>query len=347
MRVSPNLDLQTLEAALNDLSRARVAMIGDLCLDLYIFGDMRLSELSRETPHFPIPVVSERYNPGGAGNVANNIAALKPASFTAIGLVGDDWRGDLLLRALRDNGVDDANVIRSNEVTTNTYVKVIRRGISDVAYEDPRIDFENRKPLSDALADRLISALDRAEFDVLVVSDQMKYGCITPRIREHISRIAESGKIVLVDSRDHAADYRKVIVKPNEVEAARAFGDLDDADAPQLDPNDAQSIHDFAQRIIGKIAARNGERAVITLGSQGCMVYDGEEIHCPAHPTKPPVDIVGAGDTFISAMGTALAAGHDLETAARIACLASAVTVRKIGTTGTATREEILAVAAE
>ena len=77
------------------------------------------------------------------------------------------------------------------------------------------------------------------------------------------------------------------------------------------------------------------------------MVYDGEEIHCPAHPTKPPVDIVGAGDTFISAMGTALAAGHDLETAARIACLASAVTVRKIGTTGTATREEILAVAAE
>ena len=162
MRVSPNLDLQALEAALNELSRARVAMIGDLCLDLYIFGDMRLSELSRETPHFPIPVISERYNPGGAGNVANNIAALKPASFTAIGLVGDDWRGDLLLHALRDNGVDDANVIRSNEVTTNTYVKVIRRGISDVAYEDPRIDFENRKPLSDALADKLIEALDRA-----------------------------------------------------------------------------------------------------------------------------------------------------------------------------------------
>ena len=48
MRVSPNLDLQALEAALNDLSRARVAMIGDLCLDLYIFGDMRLSELSRD-----------------------------------------------------------------------------------------------------------------------------------------------------------------------------------------------------------------------------------------------------------------------------------------------------------
>ena len=100
MRVSPNLDLQTLEAALNDFSKARVAMIGDLCLDLYIFGDMRLSELSRETPHFPIPVVSERYNPGGAGNVACNIAALQPESFSVVGLIGTDWRGTLLLKAL-------------------------------------------------------------------------------------------------------------------------------------------------------------------------------------------------------------------------------------------------------
>ncbi|MBR4443490.1 MAG: sugar kinase, partial [Clostridia bacterium] len=90
---------------------ARVALIGDLCLDMYWEADMRMSELSRETPHHPLPIVAERFSPGGAGNAACNIAALKPGRLAVTGVVGTDWRGGLLLEALRDRGVDDSLVI--------------------------------------------------------------------------------------------------------------------------------------------------------------------------------------------------------------------------------------------
>ena len=73
------------------------------------------------------------------------------------------------------------------------------------------------------------------------------------------------------------------------------------------------------------------------------MIYDGTARHCPANRVEPPIDIVGAGDTFLSGFGCALASGATIDVAARIAALASSVTVKKIGTTGTASREEIQA----
>lgn len=330
---------------LKKIDQAKVALIGDLCLDYYIFADMRLSELSRETPHFPLPVVSERYSAGGAANVACNVAALQPAKFTVIGLAGNDWRGDMLIKALNEGGCDTSGIVRSDEVTTNAYVKVIRRGISDVAYEDPRIDFENRKVISDELADMICEKLDQADYDVLLVSDQLKFGCITEKVREKICGIGASGKTVLVDSRDRIGLYKNVIVKPNEVEAARGFSELSTV---ELDPNDQQSIRRFAEDIIPGIAKRNGGRAIITLGSQGCLVYENDSAElCPANRVEPPVDIVGAGDTFLSACGTCVAAGLSLKQAAAIANYASSVTVKKIGMTGTATREEILTAAGQ
>lgn len=332
----------TVQEVLDRVSGAKVALIGDLCLDYYIFADMRLSEISRETPHFPLPVVSERYSAGGAANVACNVAALQPKQLTVIGLVGEDWRGDMLMKALREGGCDTGAIVRSAAVTTNTYVKVLRRGISDVVYEDPRIDFENRQLIDAETEEKMIAALDKADFDVLLVSDQLKFGCISPKVREHICAIGASGKKVIVDSRDRIGLYRNVIVKPNEVEAARGFGELEQI---PLDANDPDSILAFAKDIIPRIAERNNcGAAIITLGSQGCLVCEnGETTQCAANKVEPPVDIVGAGDTFLSAIGTCLAAGASLKDAAKVANIASSVTVKKIGTTGTATREEILA----
>ena len=101
-----------LEALLSAVDRADVALIGDLCLDAYWEADMKLSRLSRETPHYPLPIVEERHAPGGAGNVACNLAALKPRSLSAVGVVGLDWRGDLLVRSLEARGVGCGLVVR-------------------------------------------------------------------------------------------------------------------------------------------------------------------------------------------------------------------------------------------
>ena len=322
-----------LKELLKNIDHARRGLIGDLCLDMYWIADMKLSELSRETPHYPLPVVSERYAPGGAGNAANNIAALKPGHLSVIGLVGTDWRGELLIKALRENGIDGRYVVQDDSIMTNTYIKPLRCGISDVVYEDPRLDFENRAPISAECEEKVLAALNEAidQIDVLCVSDQMKFGCITPRIRERLCELGKSGKTIIVDSRDHAADYCHVTVKPNEVESSRAFGSGAALELEEL------SV------LAEEIYKRNNKTTLMTLGDRGCFVVeDGTVVRCPACKVEPPIDFCGAGDTFLAGYGTLLAGGATPAQAAQVATLCSAVTIKKIGTTGTATRQEVL-----
>lgn len=328
------LSRERLWALLQSVDGARVGLIGDLCLDMYWEADMRLSELSRETPHFPLPIYAERYSPGGAGNAASNIASLRPGRLRVLGVVGEDWRGDLLRKAFLERGIDDGGLVRAPGLVTNTYIKPLRHGISGVVYEDPRLDFENRAPLDEENEAKLLAALERVarEVDVLCVSDQLRFGCVTPRVRERICRMGAEGLTVIVDSRDRAALYHHVTVKPNEVEASRAFGS-----------GEALELSALAE-LARAIRQTNDRLTLVTLGEHGCFVADGERVvRCPACPVEPPIDFVGAGDTFLAGFGTLLAAGAAPIEAAQVATLASAVTIKKIGTTGTASREEVLA----
>jgi len=95
-----------LDALFDRIGGLRVGVLGDFCLDMYWQADMRLSKLSLETPHHPLPIVRERVSLGGAGNVAACLAALRPKSIAAYGLRGNDWRGSLMQELLQKSGVD-------------------------------------------------------------------------------------------------------------------------------------------------------------------------------------------------------------------------------------------------
>ncbi len=312
---------------------ARLAVLGDFCLDIYWLADMRRSELSRETPHFPLPVTQERHGAGGAGNVVANILALRPRSVQCIGVFGDDWRGDIYQRLLLEQGADTRGVFRESGRWTDTYIKPLRRGHTGLVYEDPRIDFANATPPSAETEAKVLSALENLKCDVLCVCDQMPFGCVTPRVREKIAALGEAGLTVVVDSRDRIGEYRHVIAKPNEVEACRLLGM-----APTRDL-------DVLERAARMLAARNERPAIVTAGDLGCLVATvaGETTHVFPVPVTGEIDICGAGDTFLAATSCALAAGCTLDEAAALGCRAAAITVRKLRTTGTATWEELQA----
>ena len=101
---------QTLNKVLDRLSDITVCTIGDMCLDYYLYADMKLSSLSRETPHYPLPIVKEVISPGGGGNVVNNIGALKVKKLLPVSLVGNDWRGVILKNFFKENA-DSINPI--------------------------------------------------------------------------------------------------------------------------------------------------------------------------------------------------------------------------------------------
>lgn len=328
-----SLDLQTL---LSRIENIRIAILGDLCLDIYWDADMRQSELSRETPHFPLPIISERFSLGGASNVCANAAALG-AQVSAIGVVGEDWRGTVLERCCKEQGIEISCLAHDPSRFTNAYCKPIRHGISDVAYEDPRLDFCTLAPIGSEAEEQILCALDHLKADILCVSDQLRYGCVTERVRSKIIQMAEAGLRVIVDSRDRIGMYRHVWLKPNEVEGYAALhGTI---------PPEVQSLEDYAA--CAEALAQKAESSVLmTLGGQGCLCAgQGEICHVEAAKTPAQIDFVGAGDTMLASLSLALATGAAPAEAMAFANLCASVTIAKIGVTGTASRPEVLAAA--
>lgn len=328
---------EKLNEILEGISRIKAALIGDICLDVYWRADMTKSELSRETPHFPLPVVEERMSPGAGGTVASNIAALRPASIYVLSVTGNDWRGRILLEEFVKRGIDTSGIIISDRIVTNAYCKPLRKGISEIEYEDPRIDFANYGTLPAEDEERLLKGIDRvaAEIDVLCVSDQFIYGCVTERIREKIMELGRQGLTVVADSRYRIALYKDVILKPNELEGYRAvYGDTWSRKVSFEEQVDAAIM----------LAAKNNSKVCMTLGDKGCVyVEKGNATHIPSYEVKPPIDICGAGDTFLAAFSCAMAAGSTGIEAASFANMAASVTIKKLGMTGTASPEEIMA----
>lgn len=308
-----------------NIEQLSIAVIGDYCLDVYWIADMKRSVLSRETPHYPLPIVSERISAGGAGNVALNVAALKPRSIAALGVIGTDWRAELLRECLVDAKINVDGLIRAPKRVTNCYIKPIRHGYSDHDFEDPRIDFENYSNLDSENEQQLIKILKQGKYDMICVCDQMLYGCITEALRDTLCEMGSKGQRIIVDSRDRIKLYTNVIVKPNEIEAKNALSGSTDY-----------------EKTAGMLSEITHKPSIITLGENGCIVCeDGKVSRVNAFNVEPPIDICGAGDTFLAAFACSYAAGASLTQAACLANAASSITVGKVLTTGTASREEI------
>jgi rfaE bifunctional protein kinase chain/domain len=336
------LQIERLKEILTAVRELRVGVVGDFTLDGYWFADMTRSVISRETPLFPRPVVRERYSCGGAANVAWNLAALRPAEVRAFTVLGRDWRGDLLVQALREVGVDPRDALIAPDWSTPFFGKVMLTN-GDLQQEDARLDFINTSSLALETEEELLARLEASlpELDALVVADYQATGVITPGVLEGLNRLAgQAGKTIFtVDSRERIGQFEGMLRKPNRIEAARWL-------FPDVSPGQV-GLENFAEAALYP-QVDCGCPLFITLGEKGCLVLDGGESHLvPAVSVPPPIDTVGAGDTFLAALTVGMAAGALPEEAARLGHLAAAVTVRKLGITGAASPEEILAVAEE
>ena len=239
----------------------RVLVAGDVCLDRWCRYDPAEGLPSRETGLPRVGVVSTEVTAGAAGTIANNLAALGAGRVAVLGVVGEDGFGFELGRALEGRGISTELLVRSAEVPTFTYTKLIN--IATEVEDLPRIDFIHTREISSALETRVVDALlDVVEdFDVVIVSDQAETaagGVVTARMREALTPIA-SKKVVWVDSRVRPEHFRGVILKPNRDEAeaacARVFGRVD----------------------FGGIASHTDARLlIVTHGGEGALVLDSQ-----------------------------------------------------------------------
>ncbi|WP_135546644.1 bifunctional heptose 7-phosphate kinase/heptose 1-phosphate adenyltransferase [Paenibacillus cymbidii] len=330
------LTKERVDAILAGIGSLKAGVIGDGCLDVYWHVDMTLSELSRETPHHNLPVVRESCFPGAAANVAMNFRDLGCAEVRFCTVIGEDWRGRVLLDALLAAGINVDAVMAERGRVTPAYCKTIRHGLQDVQQEDARLDFVNGTELPAEATERFLRLLDSMaqEVDVICVTDQLRGGVINDAVRERLRYWANAGKMIVVDSRNRIGSYNGMILKPNEIEALRWFNGNQDFGQPKPDELVRAGL---------QLARKAGAPCCITLGEQGALwLEDGECTFVPTVPQTGPIDIVGAGDTFATCLISALGTGSGGPEAAAFAHLGSSVSIQKLGRTGTATPAELL-----
>lgn len=329
-------------AALLDHARSlRIAVAGDFFLDRYLEIDAACAEISIETGLEAHQVTAIRNSPGAAGTVLNNLVALGVGTVAAVGAVGEDGQGFDLRRELEARGADVSGLIATLDRFTPTYTKPMLRSADGALRELSRLDIKNRIPASPALMARICDAVwaEMNRCDGLALVDQVtEPGCgvIEDAVRDLLARRdRDSGpKAILADSRARIGDFRGVSIKPNVAEALRAVG------KPSTDdPSDAALA-----ALAAELAARAEGRAFLTCGPRGIWVAENGGVErVEGIPVSGPIDAVGAGDSASAGIIVALAAGASAVQAAALGVLVASITVQQIGTTGTATPEQVLA----
>lgn len=305
---------------------AHILVVGDVMLDRYWHGMS-----SRISPEAPVPVVKVSQTedrPGGAGNVALNMAALG-SSVSLIGIVGNDEAGQILQHRLRAAKID-IDFLVSTTKPTITKLRVISRHQQLL-----RMDFEDKFDLSDS-ADFIgkVKAAIR-NCDVLVLSDYAKGSLQDCQTLIRIAR--DAGVPVLVDPKGHDfVRYRGAnILTPNFHEFETVVGKC-------------TSEQDLVQKGKALMQDLGLQALLITRGEQGMTLLrpSQPELHLPARG-REVFDVTGAGDTVIATLAAAIAAGHSMPEATALANLAAGIVVGKLGTAAVSAPELRRAIIAE
>jgi sugar/nucleoside kinase (ribokinase family) len=284
----------------------------------------------------------------------NNLAALGVGRLVPVTVIGDDGHGYDLMAAMAGLPLDVAHIIRDPHRLTPTYTKPMKPISERAAGSNPavqytelnRLDVRTREPLSPAVQEQLDRGLCTAfeAVDGLIVLDQIHErdaGVINSQTRHTLADLArrQPEKLIFVDSRAAIGEFSFGILKPNRAECLAA---VNRRVKPGGSPGDASD--DEVAIAAGELARRTGRAVFCTLGEAGILVArpDGSTQVVSAVPVSGPIDIVGAGDSATAAIVASLLAGANEIEAAEIGNLAASITIQQIGTTGTATPEQII-----
>ncbi len=319
---SLKLDADALSQTLGNFTGKRVLLVGDLVADHYIKG--KSSRISREAPVLILKYQEETVVPGQVGNTAANIAALG-AEALLVGVVGNDVRGEQLLAALGDAGVNTESVSRSASGATLTKTRILAGGHHTARQQVIRIDDDERLEIGADERDELVQAMERAGeiADAVIVSDY-GYGAIDERTWSAALAIAARRMIpVVLDSR-YALDKLKgaTLVTPNEEEALAIAG---------YNGVEDYEIEDVGARVRELCGCQH---LIITRGNEGMVLFPeaGGAVHLPIFGSDECTDVTGAGDTVVATATLALAAGASPVDSMVLSNLAGALVVMKMGT---------------
>jgi rfaE bifunctional protein kinase chain/domain len=324
-------ELAALAALLPALARTEVVVVGDYVADEYVYGETE--RISREAPVLIVRYESSELKAGGAGNAAQNLAALG-VKVRAVGVVGDDPLGTALRDELEDGGVDVAGLLPVKGRATEAKTRILAGGRSSRRQQMLRLDRSPSAALPARVERQLLTELRRAGGRAgAVLASDYGSGTISSDAIELLRRLKRRGVPVCVDSRYALRQFTGLtMVKPNEVELEAASG---------VSLSRPDGLERAARALLRRVSC---DMLLVTRGRHGLSLFrPGQRpVHLPAHGSQDAVDVTGAGDTVAAAFTAGLAASGDPPLAARLANVAGALQVQKPGT-ATVSQAELLA----
>jgi D-beta-D-heptose 7-phosphate kinase/D-beta-D-heptose 1-phosphate adenosyltransferase len=318
------MDKKRLVKYIDSFADLKCLVVGDVMLDHYIFGTT-----TRLSPEAPVPIVEveeETYLPGGAANVSHNIVRLGSEVFL-VGMTGDDEYRTPLIETLKEKKIGSDGIVIDQARPTTLKTRVVSKGQHLV-----RIDREVRDPIAGDIEKQLFEIVNGyiEDADLVLISDYAK-GLLTAELVQRIIKLAKENDLpVIVDPKgDNFTKYRgSDLVTPNLNELQIVLG---------ITVRDLSSLPQSAKMLLSHT---NSDGVLITLGEKGMYYLDGKSRpHYLPAPRAKVVDISGAGDTAISVLALARAAGAGIEEAMYISTAACRVVIEKMGTATSSVEE--------
>ena len=315
-------------SVLRRFGRGRIAVVGDIMLDVYMWGSV-----SRISPEAPVPIVGIHRRScclGGAANVIRNLALLG-SRVHAFGVTGGDRTADEVFGALGELGISCDGVVRDASRRTTEKRRIIAGGQQLL-----REDFEDTAPVSDAIrrtiVDRVVAMIRAGELDAVIFEDYAKGLLCDWMLEEIVSAAREKSVFTALDPKPgNLSPIRGIgVIKPNRGEAFAMAKSSDDGDA-RPHPMRDRRLAAVAETLMREWAP---EQLMISLAAQGLILYRRGNKSACVIPTRARevFDVSGAGDTVTGTYTLALISGASPEEAAEIANLAAGVVVAKVGT---------------
>jgi bifunctional ADP-heptose synthase (sugar kinase/adenylyltransferase) len=330
-----------------------VGLVGDLFLDRYLHLVPGVREWSLETGLEAYQVERVRNVPGALGTVMNNLAALGVGLLVPVSVIGDDGHGYDLIREVRKLPVDPAHLLCLPERLTPTYTKPLAPEADGTWRELNRLDVRTRAPLNEAATEELLRRIVEVfhSSDGMLVLDQLMdadQGVVNEPVRRLLATLGREHpeKLLLVDSRGFLGRFDAAVLKGNRSEVLRAASAAEAPLSP-AQPSSAEAsdeaLRQRASTALASLAAKTKRPAFCTLGGEGMLVAmpSGHAQRVPAVPVCGPIDSVGAGDAASSGLALAMLAGASPYEAAAMANLVASITIQQLGTTGTASPDQV------
>ncbi len=283
----------------SSFNRIKVAIMGDLMLDNYVFGSV-----DRISPEAPVPVVSVNATEsrcGGAANVAANIRSLGASPYL-FSVIGDDHDGDILMQQLKKSGIDTKYLLRTSDRITTTKTRILSKN-----HQILRIDKEDTRDLSSATENKLIRSftafIAQTKPDILIFEDYNK-GVLTENCIQSVTQICKKNKIAIAVDPKHKNFFAYTdctLFKPN-------LREINDSLRVKIDAKDRASLHKSTDLLQKKL---HQQITMITLGENGMYVREGKKTFMHEAHIRNISDVSGAGDTVISVAAVCLAAGAE------------------------------------